>query len=73
MAENQKSSEFLSKLALIADAAQTLINGKTTLVFELKDDEFKTALNVFEAGDTTEKNEFKVEISGTDFIFILDK
>ena len=73
MAENQKSSEFLSKLALIADAAQTLINGKTTLVFELKDDEFKTALNVFEAGDATEKNEFKVEISGTDFIFILDK
>ena len=72
MAENQKSSEFLSKLALIADAGQTLMKGKLTLVFELQDDEFKTALSVFEPGDLTDKNQFKVEISGTDFIFILD-
>jgi len=73
MAENKESNEFLSKLAVIADASQTLVKGKVTIIFELPLDEFENALSTFNTGKDGEAEQFKVDISGTDFIFILDK
>ncbi len=40
MAENIKSTEFLTKLAMIADAGQTLINGKMTIIFEVMNPDY---------------------------------
>jgi hypothetical protein len=71
MAEDQKSDNGeLGKLALIADGLQNLYKGKSTIIFELESVEYDRMLSLF---DNIEKNlkQFKIDISGTDFIFIL--
>lgn len=73
MAKNQESSELLTKLALIADASQNLFKGKCTLIYELELEEFEQVLSKFERPKDSEAEQFKIDISGTDFIFILDK
>lgn len=73
MAENKENIEFLGKLALMTDAAQDLFRGKMTVVFELKETEYRFAYSIFDEKYDTEKQQFKVDISGTDFIFILDE
>ena len=73
MEENKESTEFLGKLAMIADASQTLFKGKVTIILELPLEEFETALSTFDTGKDKDAEQFKVDISGTDFIFILDK
>ena len=40
MAENQESSELLTKLALIAEGSQNLFTGKVIVVFELREQEY---------------------------------
>lgn len=71
MAENQESSELLTRLALLAEGSQELFQGKATIVFELREQEYYRVVSEIE-GDY-DKETFKVEISGTDIIFILDK
>jgi hypothetical protein len=73
MAENKENTEFLNKLALMTDAAQDLFRGKMTVVFELKETEYRFAYSMFDEKYSSEKQQFKVDISGTDFIFILDE
>jgi hypothetical protein len=73
MEENQKSTELLSKLALITEGAQEVIKGKVTIVFEVERQEFFNYYSLFEKSMDATKKEFKVEISGTDFIFLLDE
>jgi hypothetical protein len=73
MEENQKSAELLSKLALITEGAQEVIKGKVTIVFEVERQEFFNYYSFFEKSMDATKKEFKVEISGTDFIFLLDE
>ena len=73
MAENTEGSEFLSKLAMIADAGQTLVNGKMTIVFQLENPDFSEIFMMVEEKPDYTKEEFKIEISGSDFIFMLDK
>ena len=73
MEENQKSTELLSKLALITEGAQEVIKGKVTIVFEVERQEFFNYYSFFEKSMDATKKEFKVEISGTDFIFLLDE
>lgn len=73
MAEDKKSPEFLTKLAMIADASQALVDGKMTIVFQVQNPEFSEVLSKIEQKPDYTKEEFKIEISGTDFIFILDK
>jgi hypothetical protein len=73
MAENTKSTEFLTKLAMIADAGQTLINGKMTIIFEVMNPDYSEVINEIEEKPDYNKEQFKIEISGSDFIFILDK
>ena len=41
MAENKESNEFLGKLAMIADASQSLIEGKVSVVIEVYQQEFE--------------------------------
>ena len=53
--------------------AQDLFRGKMTVVFELKETEYRFAYSIFDEKYDTEKQQFKVDISGTDFIFILDE
>lgn len=71
MAENQESSELLTNLALIAEGSQNLFTGKVSVIFELREQEYYRVVSEIE-GDY-DKETFKIEISGTDFIFILDK
>jgi hypothetical protein len=74
MAENQKSIDgIIEKLALLTDAANNLfLNGKMVIVFELNLNDFKKVQNNFRTIDQNHK-QFKIDISGTEFIFILDE
>lgn len=73
MAET-KNSDFgtLAKLALIADSLQTLFKGKSTIVLELNKEEYKLVINHFREIDRHHK-QFTIDISGTDFVFILEE
>ena len=70
MAENKNGDiGTIEKLAIIADSLQTLFSGKSMVVFELKEEEYKIMINHFREIDR-HHDKFTVEISGTDFIFI---
>lgn len=72
MEENKESVGILERLALLADSADSIFRGKTTMVFQLKKFEFegiKKDLGI----QSDDEREFKVDISGTDFIFLLDE
>lgn len=73
MAENQKSVELLTKLAMITDAVQNTIDGKATVVFEVKQQEYEKLYLQFESSLVEDNKQFKIDISGTDFIFLLDE
>jgi hypothetical protein len=73
MAENQKNTELLSKLAMITDATQQTVDGKVSVIFEVKQKEYEMIYLQFENSLTEDNKQFKVEISGTDFIFLLDE
>ena len=71
MAEDKKDDlGILEKLALIADSVQTLFSGKGTIVFELPKGEYTSVINHFREIDRHHK-QFTIDISGTDFHFIL--
>jgi hypothetical protein len=70
MAENQENNGFLEKLALIADASQNLFTGRVTVIFELSNVEFRKTQNELKKEMSGEK--FKVDISGTEFIFLMN-
>lgn len=70
MAENQENIGILEKMALIADASQNLFTGRATIILELPLSEFRRLQIDLKKEPTGEK--FKVDISGTEFIFLLD-
>jgi hypothetical protein len=71
MAEDKKDDlGILEKLALIADSVQILFSGKGTIVFELPKGEYASVINHFREIERHHK-QFTIEISGTDFHFIL--
>ncbi len=71
MAENSKdTNRLMEKFALLADAIENMYpNGKGVVVFELKENDFdetqKELLIPSQVGP-----QFKVDISGTEFIFL---
>lgn len=73
MGEN-KDNTFgtIEKLALIAESVQTLFSGKGTIVFELPKGEYSSVINHFREVDRHHK-QFSIDISGTEFFFILDE
>jgi hypothetical protein len=73
MGEIQKDSEFLKKLAIISEAASETVEGKFSVVFEVNRFEFDKILSSIGGKSEEDKNQFKIEISDNDFIFILDE
>jgi hypothetical protein len=73
MGEIQKDSEFLKKLAIISEAASETVEGKFSVVFEVNRFEFAKILSSIGGKSEEDKNQFKIEISDNDFIFILDE
>jgi hypothetical protein len=74
MEQNKKSIDgIIEKLALIADASNNLFpNGKMCIVFELEKNDFKKVQGNFRGMDQ-EFKQFKIDISGTEFIFLLNE
>lgn len=70
--EEDKNTPFgeLEKLALIAESIQTIFSGKATIVFELPKGEYTSVINHFREVDR-HHTQFSIDISGTDFHFIL--
>ena len=73
MEKNQNNTiGTIEKLALIAESVQTLFSGKGTIIFELPKGEYKSVINHFREIDRHHK-QFSIDISGTEFHFILDE
>ena len=73
MEENKNNTlGTIEKLALIAESVQTLFSGKGTIIFELPKGEYNSVINHFREVDRHHK-QFSIDISGTEFIFILDE
>ena len=71
MAEDKNTSPGeLEKLALIAESVQAMFSGKGTIIFELPKGEYTSVINHFREIDRHHK-QFTIDISGTDFHFIL--
>lgn len=71
MEENSKSIDgIVEKLALIVDATDNLFpDGKMAVVFALNEVDFKKVQENFREVDRGHK-QFKIDISGTEFIFL---
>ena len=73
MEENKDNTlGTIEKLALIAESVQTLCSGKGTIIFELPKGEYTSVINHFREVDRHHK-QFSMDISGTEFHFILDE
>jgi hypothetical protein len=73
MEENKDNTlGTIEKLALIAESVQTLFSGKGTIIFELPKGEYSSVINHFREVDRHHK-QFSMDISGTEFHFILDE
>jgi len=72
--EENKNNTFgeIEKLALIDESVQTLFSGKGTIIFELPKGEYNSVINHFREVDRHHK-QFSIDISGTEFHFILDE
>ena len=71
METNNKSARILNELAEVTDKLQNLFEGKTTVVFELQEGVYNSVLTELN-GMVITNNQFKIDISGTDFIFLKD-
>lgn len=74
MEENKKNDlGDLEKLAILSDSFGDLFpNGKTLVVFELNEEDYKRVMNHFRQIDHHHK-QFTVEVSGVDFHFMLEQ
>ena len=73
MEENKDNTlGTIEKLALIAESVQTLFSGKGTIIFELPKGEYTSVINHFREVDRHHK-QFSMDITGTEFHFILDE
>lgn len=73
MAENQESFDrYLEKLALVCQAIDELHDGKKIVVFEVNRENFvKIRTELKNVGD--DKDQFKIDISGNEFIYLLNE
>lgn len=71
MAETKNNNPGkLEKLAIIAESLQEIFEGKATVVFELKSQEYKPIISHFREIERHHK-QFSIDISGTEFHFML--
>ena len=68
MEENQNDIGFVEKLALIADACESLVPVQSNILFELNDEMYKQICD--KVGFKKEESELKVDVGMTSFIFI---
>ena len=74
MAENKKSPEFLKKLAVLTDEVEKTINGKTTLVIELQENEYRKIILEFEDIPDPNQNNLKLKFQEwTLFLFWMSR
>lgn len=73
MAETEKDNiGLITKIALLSDAIENAFpNGKGVVVFELNENDFNSARKELLVPHNT-LNQFKVDMSGTEFIFLRD-
>ena len=63
---------LIERMALVSDAIDSLfVNGKKVIVIELNKFDFEQTKRQFKNVDP-KLNQFKIDISGIEFIFILD-
>lgn len=63
---------IMEKLALVSDASQSIFpDGKTAILFELNNEDFKKVLGNFRQMDQGHKK-FKIDLSGVEMVFILE-
>jgi hypothetical protein len=73
MEENQDSIGVIEKLALLADAMENIFpDGKPIVVFQLKQEDYKSVQTYFRTIDHHHK-QFKIDMSGVEMVFILDE
>lgn len=73
MEENTESvGGYLEKLALISEGIDVIHSGKKALIFELKKDEFIKVRDLLKTVPE-DKTEFKIDISGVEFIYLLSE
>ena len=64
---------LIERMALVSDAIDSLfVNGKKVIVIELNKFDFEQTKRQFKNVDP-KLNQFKIDISGIEFIFILDE
>jgi len=64
---------LIERMALVSDAIDSLfVNGKKVIVIELNKFDFEQIKKQFKTVDP-KLNQFKIDISGIEFIFILDE
>lgn len=68
MEENQNDIGFVEKLALIADACESLLPVQSNILFELNEEKYKKVCSL--VGFKKEESELKVDVGMTSFIFI---
>ena len=72
MEQNKENNRILVQLAMIVDATQQVHRGKSTIIFEVDKTEFEeTKKNLFI--NAQEEDKFKIDISGTEVIYLLIK
>ena len=72
METNQENNRILVQLAMIVDATQQVHRGKSTIIFEVDKTEFEETKKNLQIS-AQEENKFKIDISGTEFIYLLDE
>jgi hypothetical protein len=73
MAENQESVDgYLEKLALISEGIDLLHPGTKAVIFDLPKDEFIKTRDLIK-NISEDKDKFKIDISGIEFIYLLSE
>ena len=73
MAKNKESiNGVIEKLALISDGLVNILpNAKTVVVYSLNNEDFNFMKS--QVSDFSNNEQFKIDISGTEFIFLKDE
>jgi hypothetical protein len=73
MDENKENLGVIEKLALLADAMETIFpSGKQLVVFQLNQQDYKSVQTHFRTIDHHHK-QFKIDMSGVEMVFILNE
>ena len=73
MATNKEGiNGLIQKLAIVSDDVTKIFpKGKSVIIYSLNDDDFNQTK--MQLNDFSQMNQFKIDISGTEFIFFRDE